>query len=184
MENNNCDTFGCQGIAITSKTRIPKYCFYCASCKESTALQGEAQMSAYSKAFPNPERHDQQIDSAESYTPTNEQVEKAMNEEYVPGVGEECEFSTGVSGDYKKCFIVGFHPKTNRALVDHMRVSGDISHAPECWNFRPIKSERDELFYDAAKVIENAHKEKNRSYGSAQNEITINALIDAGWRPE
>lgn len=75
--------------------------------------------------------------------------------------------------------IVKFFNHTNIDLAA-------VEHDGSIYCFRksmlePIKTERQQLFYDAAKIIENAHKEKDRSYGAAQNEITINALIDSGY---
>lgn len=98
---------------------------------------------------------------------------------YIPNVGRVCEFNTGGDSEYNQCFIVGFHPKTSRALVDHMRISGEISHAPECWNFRPIKSERDLL-------VEKACQELTAHFIAAisdRDEDILKAMVDLGWRP-
>jgi hypothetical protein len=126
------------------------------------------------------ERHDQEIDSGDNYTDVLESPVgmidfQADSQPYIPNVGEECKYSTGVS-DYKKCLVAGFHPKTNRALVDHLKIGKSISHAPESWKFRPLKSERD-LCMDAIKegMHESVWNDQIGYYGFA-----VDKLIKAG----
>lgn len=159
------------------------------------------------------ERHDQQIDNVDNYDikksaaavieimdeikdivigkDDSEKERRASelgavyspcgSQPYTPQVGEECEVICH-DDSVPVYFKITFVAVLNGCLVykDH---TGIFETTSTNFEFRPLKTERDQLFYVAAKVIEIAHKEKDRSYGSLQNELTINALIDAGWRP-
>ena len=62
--------------------------------------------------------------------------------EGLPPVGTVCLFNTGADGDYKKCLIAAHHVKDGMPIVDHLEIGLSLSHAPSCWKFHPIKSDR------------------------------------------
>ena len=77
-----------------------------------------------------------------------------------PPVGIECEFKHSFESDehYQKCYIVG--EIKDGVKVCHNYSNGTLFFAFPCFQFRPIRTERD-------RWVESAHKIANDDSGSA-----------------
>lgn len=60
-------------------------------------------------------------------------------EGWLPPVGE-CMANQGSDNDYFHVEVVGHHYKTGRPILSTRSIGSELVHAPECWNFRPIRT--------------------------------------------
>jgi len=139
------------------------------------------------------ERHDQQVDSADSYNESLNNIKQELCEEamkkvtigyqeekpYTPQVGEECEYETTFfsldKSNSGKCKIIAYH--NDRVWID-MADGGEAVINMKVIEFRPLKTERD-------KLLEQAVSNFSESELAIEENIkaTCYRLIDAGWRP-
>ena len=121
-----CESFAATGEVI------------CSDCKD----YNKAYQDGFDAAMK--ERHDQQVDSGDSY--------EAEDQPYTPQVGEECEFrEVATEDDFSYCFFIGKDKKQEVGFFQAKNTSGfsvfsiKIKDIKFEYEFRPLKTERDIL---------------------------------------
>lgn len=92
-----------------------------------------------------------------SYEIIERPVEPAQ---YVPEVGEWCEYRLALKGEYRKAVFVGYNEHNEHVIKD---VHGDFLEG--MCNFRPIKSERDVFIEKSIELTEMATHSAVEAFG-------------------
>lgn len=114
-------------------------------------------------------------------TPEEVEADCGVDDEWMPEVGKECEYShSGLV--YHKCLVMGFfedliwlnhHNYDNDGLFSGSPITHDISSL----SFRPLKTEREKLFDQCVDVV---RSKSECNIVNADHKDAIECLIDAG----